>query len=78
MNATEALGVFHAAMPETGAVPYQDVYDALQATAEGRKALTRFHDLRRDKDTPLYAGRVTINGERVFVVSREPLNQEGS
>lgn len=72
MDNPTALALFQAQLPETGSVPYPTVYDAMQATAEGRQALERFHALRRNASIPLFAK--VVSG--VLQVSRQPFPAE--
>lgn len=72
MNQAQALAVFLQHVPETGTIPYSDLYEAMQATGEGRRALGFFHTLRRDSSVGLYAKIV----DHVHVVSRQPFPAE--
>lgn len=76
MDKQAALVLFTAQLPETGAVPYEDVYNVMQATPEDRQAIEKFHSLRRDKDVPFYAKTVKVDGVRKLVVSRQPFAEE--
>lgn len=54
MTPQEALAIFEANVPAEGIVPYEDVYNAMQATPQGRQALSQVHSLRRNPAMPLY------------------------
>lgn len=56
MDENQALEAFNAALPATGEVTYESVYQQLQASGQG-EAIRQFHKLRR-------LGKLAVRTER--------------
>lgn len=70
MDKQTAVEILNGAIPETGAVTWESVYETLQSTAEGRAAAQWFHAARRDRNVALYAK--VDRHSRALMVSRQP------
>lgn len=74
MDKQNAVEILTSAIPESGAVTWESVHNALQSTPGGRAAIQYFHAARRDKNVPIYAK--VDRKSRALMVSRQPFPAE--
>lgn len=59
MTAEQAKALLLEKIPASGEIGYEAFWNSLQSTAEGREAVTHFHQLRRAGDISVRIDRAT-------------------